>query len=99
MYEAIEKWPHSSAMEWDAMTQLNKEVYKTVTKKLAQLVLWKDIKDPPQPILKFSTMAMIPHKLCEFQLIYNLSFWLGLNCVGLKIWSTMGQFSQHLSVQ
>jgi hypothetical protein len=78
MEAAIERGPHVSAMDPEAMTQLQQEVADKVKKGQAKLILWDEIKDDPPPELKISPIAMIPHKSRQFRAILDLSFRLKL---------------------
>ena len=59
---AIERGPHISAMDPDAMKQLNAEVAEKVKRGQVRVVNWDDIKSNPPPELKVSPIAMIPQK-------------------------------------
>jgi hypothetical protein len=50
MQAAIDRGPHISAMDPDAMKQLATEVEEKVKKGQARLVLWDDIKENPPPV-------------------------------------------------
>jgi hypothetical protein len=75
---AIDRGPHVSAMDPEAMEQLQQEVHKKVKKGQARLVLWDEIKKNPPTELKISPIAMIPHKSRKFRAILDLSFRLRL---------------------
>ena len=74
MQAAIDRGPHISAMDPDAMEQLQAEVEEKVANGQARLVLWDDIKNNPPMELKISPIAMIPHKSRQFRAILDLSF-------------------------
>ena len=74
MQAAIDRGPHKSALDPDAITQLNQEVQQKVANGQARIVNWDDIKDDPPPELKISPLAMIPHKSRMFRAILDLSF-------------------------
>ena len=74
MQAAIDRGPHVSALDPDAMLQLQSEVAEKVSNGQARLVLWHDIKHNPPPELKISPIAMIPHKSRLFRAILDLSF-------------------------
>ena len=74
MQAAIDRGPHISALDPEAMEQLTAEVHEKVTKGQARLVAWDSIKDQPPPELKISPIAMIPHKSRLFRAILDLSF-------------------------
>jgi hypothetical protein len=78
MLEAVEKGPHASALQPDAINQLVEELAEKVRMGQARIVLWDDIKDNPPPQLKISPLAMIPHKSRKFRAILDLSFRLRL---------------------
>ena len=79
MTAAIEKGPHTSALDKDAMEQLQTEVAEKVKVGQAKVVLWDDIKHRPPKELKVSPIAMIPHKSRKFRAILDLSFALQLS--------------------
>jgi hypothetical protein len=83
MQAAIDRGPHISAMDPDAIKQLATEVAEKVKKGQAKLVLWDDIKNDPPPELKISPIAMIPHKSRQFRAILDLSFRLKLKNGGV----------------
>ena len=74
MEAAIQRGPHASAIEPDAMQQLHEEVQEKVKKGQVQVVTWDSIKDNPPRELKVSPMAMIPHKSRKYRAILDLSF-------------------------
>ena len=78
MQEAVERGPHSSALEPDAIEQLRGEIEEKVRIGHAKVVAWNDIKDDPPPELKISPIAMIPHKSRKYRAILDLSFQLRL---------------------
>ena len=78
MQEAIDRGPHVSALEPDAMEQFHMEVAEKVRVGHAKVVNWDDIKDNPPPQLKISPLAMIPHKSRKYRAILDLSFRLRL---------------------
>ena len=59
---AITRGPHASALEPEALKQLDMEVNEKVNNNQARLVKWKDIKHAPPPQLKVSPVAVVPHK-------------------------------------
>jgi hypothetical protein len=63
---AIDRGPHVSAMDPEAMEQLQQEVHEKVKKGQARLVLGDEIKKNPPTELKISPIAMIPHKSRKF---------------------------------
>ena len=74
MQAAIDRGPHKSALEADAIAQLHHEVHQKIANGQARLVNWDDIKTNPPPELKISPLAMIPHKSRQFRAILDLSF-------------------------
>ena len=78
MQEAIDRGPHVSALEQDAIEQLAEELKQKVKIGQAELVLWDSIKDNPPEQLKISPIAMIPHKSRKYRAILDLSFKLKL---------------------
>ena len=70
----INRGPHKSALEPEAIAHFAAEVRDKVGKGQAQVVRWDIIKwDHPQQ-LKVSPVAAIPHKSREYRSILNLSF-------------------------
>ena len=59
---AIERGPHISALEPDAIDQLAEEIKVKVAEGQCKVVLWEDIKNDMPEQLKVSPLAMIPHK-------------------------------------
>lgn len=61
---AVEKGPHSSALEPDAIDQMQKEARENEEQGFAKIFTWewlkKNLRRHPQ--LKLSLLAMIPHK-------------------------------------
>jgi hypothetical protein len=80
MREAVERGPHVSALDPEAIAQMAEEVADKVRIGQARLVSWDEIKDNPPPELKISPLAMIPHKSRRFRAILDLSFRLRLEC-------------------
>ena len=63
-----------SALQPVAMKILAEEIAVNYNKGQCELVLWDSIKYNPPEELKFSPIAMIPHKSRFFQAIMDLSF-------------------------
>ena len=82
MEAAIQRGPHVSALEPEAMEQLEREVKNKVEMKQAKVILWDDIKDAPPEELKISPIAMIPHKSRMYRAILDLSFAIKLEAGG-----------------
>jgi hypothetical protein len=78
IWAAVERGPHVSALNPDAIKQLKGEIADKVKVGQCKVVLWDDIKDDPPPQLKISPLAMIPHKSRQFRAILDLSFKLRL---------------------
>ena len=72
--DAIEVGPHVSALDPEAMAQLQAEVYEKEALGQAKVVLWEDIKTNPPKTLKISRIAMIPHKSRKFRAMLDLSY-------------------------
>ena len=78
MEEAVQRGPHRSALEPDAIAQLREELKEKVAAGQAEVVEWDDIKHDPPEQLKISPLAMIPHKSRKYRAILDLSFKLRL---------------------
>ena len=70
----LERGPHWSATGKAAVWQLRKETEDKIKHNYARVVKWGDIKKNPPKKLKFSPVAMIPHKSKPFWCILDLSF-------------------------
>jgi hypothetical protein len=77
-WAAVERGPHVSALNPDAIKQLKTEIADKVKVGQCKVVLWDDNKNDPPPQLKISPLAMIPHKSRNFRAILDLSFKLRL---------------------
>ncbi len=77
--EAVEHWPHKSALSQDALQHFAKEAAEKVAVGQATVVDWDSIKDNPPTQLKISPVAMIPHKLRGLRSILDLSLKLRLS--------------------
>ena len=75
---AINRGPHKSVLEPDAIAHFTEEVADKVAKGQACVVLWDDIKDNHPLQLKVSPVAAIQHKLRAYRSILDLSFALWL---------------------
>ena len=71
---AVLKGPHKSALEPDAIEQMEQEIKEKERQGQVKVVLWDDIKDNPPKQLKISPVAMIPHKSRKYRAILDLSF-------------------------
>ena len=78
IWEAVERGPHVSALEEEAIEQLAGEILEKERVGQCKVVLWDDIKDNPPEQLKISPIAMIPHKSRKYRAILDLSFRLRL---------------------
>ena len=76
--EAIDRGPHQSALEPDALRHFADEVKDKVEKGQARVVLWDEIKGNHPRQLKVSPVAAIPHKSRAYRSILDLSFSLRL---------------------
>ena len=74
MTMAVERGPHQSATDPEAMEYFQQEVMEKVKQGQVTLVNWDDIKSNPPPELKVSPIALIPHKSRKFRAILDLSF-------------------------
>lgn len=83
MTAAVERGPHSSALEPDAIEQLRGEIEEKVKAGQCKVVAWDDIKTNPPKQLKVSPLAMIPHKSRKYRAILDLSFRLRLKNGGV----------------
>ena len=80
---AINRGPHKSALEADAIKHFAEEVTDKVAKGQARVVLWDDIKHDHPRQLKISPVAAIPHKSRAYRSILDLSFSLRLENGGV----------------
>eukprot|EP00956_Cyclotella_meneghiniana_P024898 scaffold50779_cov23-Cyclotella_meneghiniana.AAC.1 len=74
LWAAVERGPHVSALEPDAIEQMEQEIAEKQKQGQVKVVLWDDIKDNPPAQLKVSPLAMIPHKSRKYRAILDLSF-------------------------
>jgi len=75
---AIDRGPHQSALEPEALHHFADEVRDKVAKGQARVVLWEEIKGNHPRQLKVSPVAAIPHKSRAYRSILDLSFSLRL---------------------
>ena len=75
---AIDRGPHRSALEPEALRHFNDKVQEEVTKGQARVMLWDDIRGNHPRQLKVSPVAAIPHKSWAYRSILDLSFALRL---------------------
>jgi hypothetical protein len=73
---AVEKGPHSSALEADAIKQIQLEAREKEKQGFAKIYKWKWLKEhlSQHPQLKLSPLAMIPHKSRKYRAILDLSY-------------------------
>ena len=83
MRAAVERGPHVSALEPDAIEQLKGEIAEKVRIGQCRVVEWDSIKENPPRQLKVSPLAMIPHKSRKYRAILDLSFSLRLKNGGV----------------
>eukprot|EP00956_Cyclotella_meneghiniana_P024897 scaffold50778_cov74-Cyclotella_meneghiniana.AAC.1 len=69
LWAAVERGPHVSALEPDAIEQMEQEIAEKQKQGQVKVVLWDDIKDNPPAQLKVSPLAMIPHKSRKYRAI------------------------------
>jgi hypothetical protein len=74
---AIDRGPHKSAREPNAIAHFAEEVTDKVAKGQAQVVLWEDIKANHPRHLKVLPVAAIPHKSRAYRSILDLSLCYG----------------------
>lgn len=72
----LERGPHISAKDPDAIAQLIAETEMKIKQGYARVVTWGNIKKNRPRRLKISPVAMIPHKSKAFRCILDLSFFL-----------------------
>ena len=61
-------------MEEDEISQIQVEAREKSSQGFSTIVRWNDIKQNPLSNLKFSTLAMIPHKSRKYRAILDMSF-------------------------
>ena len=73
---SVEKGPHSSALEPDAIKQIQTEAREKVKQGFAKIYTWEWLKKSlhKHPQLKLPPLAMIPHKSRKYRAILNLSY-------------------------
>jgi hypothetical protein len=80
---AIDRGPHKSALEPEALAHFAAEVPDKVEKGQARVVWWDDIKENHPRQLKVSPVVAIPNKSCAYRSILDLSFALCLTDGGV----------------
>jgi len=68
---AILQRTHISAKSTEAATCLQEEALEKVKQGYVEIMNWDDIKENPQPNLKISLLAAVPHKSCLFHLFWT----------------------------
>jgi hypothetical protein len=73
---AVEKGPHSSSLEPDAIEQIQMEAKEKVKQGFSKIYTWEWLKKNlnKHPQLKLSPLAMIPHKSRKYRAILDLSY-------------------------
>jgi hypothetical protein len=80
---AIDRGPHKSALEPDAIKHFAEELADKVARGQARIVLWDNIKHNHPRQLKVSPVAEMPHKSRAYRSILDLSFNLQLEIGGV----------------
>ena len=76
---AIKRGPHISAKDKDASQYLHTETTEKVKGGYLTKKKWEGIKNSYPQNLKILQVALIPHKLCSYRCILDLSFQLKVN--------------------
>ena len=71
---AVERGPHASALQPDAIAQIQVEAREKETQGFAKIFKWEELKRNLPAKLKLSPLAMIPHKTRGYRAILDLSF-------------------------
>ena len=71
---AVERGPHTSALEPDAIKQIQVEAREKAAQGFATIYKWEDLRKNLPRLLKLSPLAMIPHKSRKYRAILDLSF-------------------------
>ena len=71
---AVEKGPHSSALEDNAIAQIQVEAREKVAQEFAKIYRWEDLKKDLPRALKLPPLVMIPHESRKYRAILDLSF-------------------------
>ena len=74
MEAAVTKGPHSSALEYDAISKIQVEAWEKSAQGFATIVRWGDIKQNSPSNLEIPPLAMIPYKSRKYRAILDLSF-------------------------
>ena len=94
---AIDKAAHPSAQSKAAATACRNKALERVKDGCDKLIKWDDIKHNPPIKLKVSTLAAIPHKSREFQMILDFSYNIKIN--GIKLQSVNETSNKDLAPQ
>ena len=70
----MEKGSHSSALEDDAIVQIQVKAREKLAQGFAKIYRWEDLKKNLPHTLKLLPLAMIPYKSRKYRAILNLSF-------------------------
>ena len=71
---AIEKGPHQSALDPEAIKLVQEDVMYQVKAGFAKVVAWDDIKNNIPSTLKISPVSVVPQANCRPRIIIHLSF-------------------------
>ena len=71
---AVDKGPHSSTLEEDAIAQIQVEAREKEAQGFAKIYKWEDLKKDLPRALKLSPLAMIPHMSRKYRVILELSY-------------------------
>ena len=71
---AVERGPYTSALDPEAVRQMQVEACEKEKQGFAKIFLWEDLKKNLPAKLKLLPLAMIPHKSRKFKAILDLSF-------------------------
>ena len=71
---AVEKEPHVSALDPDAIEKIHVEAKQKAEQGFATIHKWRDLQWKLPAALKLSPLAMIPHKSQKYCAILDLSF-------------------------
>ena len=73
---AVEKGPHSSSLEPDAIEQIQREAREKAKQGCAKIYTWEWLRENlhKHPQLKLSPLAMIPHKSRKYRASLDLPY-------------------------
>ena len=83
MEAAVTKFSHSSELEDYAIVQMQVKERLKAAQGFAIIVMWDDINQKSPSNLKFSLLAMIPHKSRKYRAVLGLLF--ALKVAGLDL--------------